>query len=183
MLALSAATSPPATVRKVVTGRQSALYGHPADRSPPSRRRSSIASELAAQRRFQDRFQGGARLRGPLLRSDEQSFRKVDGGFHMRSGILPFIMSPRSPGPLSQSGRRRMTRKLMLNIDSEVIDRAKRHARKQGTSVSQMVETFLEVVTRPPEHVQDPPVLRRLRGSLKGVDETSYRRDLREKYR
>jgi hypothetical protein len=76
-----------------------------------------------------------------------------------------------------------MNRKLTLSIDSEVIDRAKRYARKQRTSVSQIVQTFLELVSRPPEMAEDPLVLRRLRGSLKGLDEANYRRHLREKYR
>jgi hypothetical protein len=76
-----------------------------------------------------------------------------------------------------------MTRKLTLSVDSDVIERAKRFARKRGTSVSQMVETFLELASRPAEKADDPPVLRRLRGSLKGVDAASYRRHLREKYR
>lgn len=76
-----------------------------------------------------------------------------------------------------------MTRKLTLSIDSGVIDRAKQYARKRGTSVSQMLRTFLELVSRAPEVAEDSPVLRRLRASLKGADEANYRRHLRRKYR
>jgi hypothetical protein len=45
-----------------------------------------------------------------------------------------------------------------------------------------MVQTYLELVSRTPGTDDDPPVLRRLRGSLKGVSVGDYRRYLREKY-
>lgn len=77
----------------------------------------------------------------------------------------------------------RMTHKLTLSVDSEVIARAKRYARRQGTSVSRLVETFLTLASRPTEKIGPPPVLRRLRGSLQGVDAGDYRRYLREKYK
>ena len=77
----------------------------------------------------------------------------------------------------------RMTRKLTLSVDPEVIRRAKRVAKQRGTSVSRMVQTYLELVSRSPKAAEDPPVLRRLRGSLKGGSVNDYRRYLREKYR
>jgi hypothetical protein len=46
-----------------------------------------------------------------------------------------------------------------------------------------MVQTYLDVVSRSPKVTDDPPVLRRLRGSLKGGSVNDYRRYLREKYR
>jgi hypothetical protein len=76
-----------------------------------------------------------------------------------------------------------MTRKLTLSIDGDVIRRAKRVAKQRGTSVSRMVQTYLELVSRAPGADDDPPVLRRLRGSLKGASVGDYRRYLREKYR
>jgi hypothetical protein len=76
-----------------------------------------------------------------------------------------------------------MTRKLTLSVDSGVIRRAKRVAKQRGTSVSRMVQTYLELVSRPPGTDDDPPVLRRLRGSLKGVSAGDYLRYVREKYR
>ena len=77
----------------------------------------------------------------------------------------------------------RMTRKLTLSVDPDVIRRAKRVAKQRGTSVSRMVQTYLELVSRPPKTAEDPPVLRRLRGSLKVGSVNDYRRYLREKYR
>lgn len=77
----------------------------------------------------------------------------------------------------------RMTGKLTLSVDREVIRKAKRVAKERGTSVSRMVQNYLELVSRKPDAEVDPPVLRRLRGSLKGATVNDYRRYLREKYR
>ena len=73
--------------------------------------------------------------------------------------------------------------KLTLSVKHDVVERAKRFADRQGTSISRLVERFLDQVTRHPDPVETPPVLRRLRGSLKGSDAAAYRRHLKEKYR
>jgi hypothetical protein len=73
--------------------------------------------------------------------------------------------------------------KLTLNVDDEVIDRAKRLAERRGTSVSQLVERYLDLLTRPPRKTDDPPVLARLRGMIGGVDPGEHRRHLERKYR
>jgi len=46
-----------------------------------------------------------------------------------------------------------------------------------------MVQNYLDLVSRSPKAAGDPPVLRRLRGSLKGGSVNDYRRYLREKHR
>jgi Family of unknown function (DUF6364) len=63
--------------------------------------------------------------------------------------------------------------KLTLSVDGQVVGRAKRFAEKRGTSVSQLVERYLQLLTRPLQPGEDPPVLRRLKGALKGLDTTS----------
>ncbi len=73
--------------------------------------------------------------------------------------------------------------KLTLSVKQDVVERAKRYAGRQGTSVSRLVESFLDRVTHPPNKSEAPPVLRRLRGSLKGSDPAACRRHLKEKYR
>jgi hypothetical protein len=77
--------------------------------------------------------------------------------------------------------------KLTLSVDRAVVDGAKRYARARGTSVSQLVESMLRLVsTRPAgreQPVAAPPVLQRLRGSLKRGAVTDYRRHLERKYR
>jgi hypothetical protein len=74
--------------------------------------------------------------------------------------------------------------KLTLSVDERVVSRAKRYARKQGVSVSQMVEAYLEAVAEPtPAAAPDTPILRSLRGSLKKADVQTYKRHLAAKYR
>lgn len=74
--------------------------------------------------------------------------------------------------------------KLTLSVDASVVARAKRYARSQGTSVSRLVEKMLDVAaTSSPGVSGAPPVLSRLRGSMKRADVDDYRRYLERKYR
>ncbi len=73
--------------------------------------------------------------------------------------------------------------KLTLSVDKEVIRRAKRYARAQGSSVSRLVESYLELIAGPSANSEDPPVLRSLRGILRTADPRLYRRYLVKKYR
>jgi hypothetical protein len=74
--------------------------------------------------------------------------------------------------------------KLTLSVDEQVVRRAKRYAARRGTSVSRMVEQYLRLVTKPPRStMEDPPVLKMLRGAGKGVDGEAYRRHLVRRYR
>ena len=77
--------------------------------------------------------------------------------------------------------------KLTLSVDGAVIDGAKRYARARGTSVSRLVESMLRMVSTGSagreEPAAPPPVLRRLRGSLKRGTVSDYRRHLERKYR
>jgi hypothetical protein len=77
--------------------------------------------------------------------------------------------------------------KLTLSVDKEVVERAKRYAAKRGTSVSRLVQTYLDPIASPQAvSTQDlPPVTRPLRGILKG---SKYSREgyidyLERKYR
>ncbi|HXB53708.1 MAG TPA: DUF6364 family protein [Vicinamibacteria bacterium] len=77
--------------------------------------------------------------------------------------------------------------KLTLSVDEEVVERAKRYAAKRGTSVSRLVETYLDALARPlAVRDQDlPPITRRLRGILKGArySREDYIDHLERKYR
>ena len=73
--------------------------------------------------------------------------------------------------------------KLTLSIDPDVVQRAKDHARSRGISVSRLVEAFLRALPlRRATVATGTPILRRLRGALRGVDAESHREHLREKY-
>ncbi len=73
--------------------------------------------------------------------------------------------------------------KLTLSIDPKVTVRAKQYAERQGLSVSQLVEDYLDLVSKPATDDQDAPVLKALRGSLSHADPASYKRHLEKKYR
>jgi hypothetical protein len=81
--------------------------------------------------------------------------------------------------------------KLTLSVDAAVVTGAKRYAQSRGTSVSRLVETMLRLVSaqsvgRGKQGTREsPPVLARLRGSLKlkRGDVRDYQRHLARKYR
>ncbi len=76
-----------------------------------------------------------------------------------------------------------MQAKLTLSIDPSVVVRAKRYAKRSGMSVSQMVEAYLDTVTRKAAgEAPETPVLNSLRGILKGADPDAYRKHLLKKY-
>jgi antitoxin component of RelBE/YafQ-DinJ toxin-antitoxin module len=74
--------------------------------------------------------------------------------------------------------------KLTLNVDEKVVRRAKRFAETRGTSVSRIVEQYLKEITgrqAEPSEV-DPPILRSMRGLLKGTGIKDHRQELVKKY-
>jgi hypothetical protein len=73
--------------------------------------------------------------------------------------------------------------KLTLSVDDEVVERAKRFAAKRETSVSKLVERYLELVTSATPGPTAAPVLSRLRGALAGADPAAHRRHLERKFR
>ena len=72
--------------------------------------------------------------------------------------------------------------KLTLSVDEKVVRRAKRYAAAQGTSVSKLVERYLDLLARPYAMTEAPPVLRLLRGAGRGVSTDAYRKHLSRKY-
>jgi len=73
--------------------------------------------------------------------------------------------------------------KLTLSVDEKVVRRATRYATAQGTSVSQLVERYLDLLSRPFDMAQAPPVLRMLRGAARNVPADAHRKKLARKYR
>lgn len=77
--------------------------------------------------------------------------------------------------------------KLTLSVNEKVVERAKRYAAKQGTSVSRLVENYLHALSRPkaPAEQDLPPITKRLFGILKGekYDRGEYVDYLERKYR
>jgi hypothetical protein len=81
-----------------------------------------------------------------------------------------------------------MSSKLTLSVDPQVVAWAKEYAERNNTSVSELVQTYLSIVTKPPkaERGKDlPPVLGSLRSLVKddGLDyREEYRKHLTAKY-
>ena len=75
--------------------------------------------------------------------------------------------------------------KLTLGVDDRVISRAKVYAKRQGLSVSKMVEAYLSAVADVPaaSSAKATPVLRSVSGILKSTDIEDYRKHLATKYR
>jgi hypothetical protein len=82
-----------------------------------------------------------------------------------------------------------MPSKLTLSVDPQVVARAKEYAQRNKTSVSELVQTYLAIVTKPstPEPGKKlPPVLGSLRGLVKddGLDyREEHRKHLAARYR
>jgi len=79
-----------------------------------------------------------------------------------------------------------MQTKLTLRLDDRLIQDAKRHARRSGKSLSQMVAEYFSAVTSPTGvRGELTPVVSRLKGALAGtnVDREDYRGYLEGKHR
>jgi Family of unknown function (DUF6364) len=74
-------------------------------------------------------------------------------------------------------------RKLTLSLDEKVVRGAKRYAEARSTSVSRLVERYLDLLSTPPKSDDQTPVLRMLRGAARGVPADAHRRHLGRKYR
>ncbi len=72
---------------------------------------------------------------------------------------------------------------LTLNIDPKVTQQAVRYARARRTSVSRLVEGYLELLSREGIEAGAPPVLRELRGILRRGSPSDYRRHVIRQHR
>ncbi len=78
-----------------------------------------------------------------------------------------------------------MKNKLTLRLDSALIKRAKKHARKKGTSVSRIVANYFSVLEEENHPSEEPsPITNLLIGILKDsdIEEKDYKSYLEEKY-
>lgn len=64
-----------------------------------------------------------------------------------------------------------MTTKLTLSVDAQTVAKAKRYAKKRGTSVSKLFEDHIEALTqgKSGQHADPMKSLKRLRGVAKGA--------------
>ena len=70
--------------------------------------------------------------------------------------------------------------KLTLSVDEGVVERAKQFATNNGTSVSKLVEQYLDSVSTPPDLSSLPPNLRSLVGIVKAPPDLDVRKEYRD---
>jgi hypothetical protein len=80
-----------------------------------------------------------------------------------------------------------MPDKLTLRLDQKLINRAKKHAKEQGTSVSKLVANYFEALESPQKGRFEealPPITKSLAGVLKGASfsEKDYQSYLEDKH-
>ncbi len=75
-----------------------------------------------------------------------------------------------------------MYSRLNLSIDKDLADKAKKYARNQGRSLSDLVESYFKVLISD-EPIQDlniSPKLKALKGSLKVPDNYDFKKELKK---
>lgn len=80
-----------------------------------------------------------------------------------------------------------MNTKLTIKLDDDVITRAKTYAKNRKTSLSRMIESYLDSVTKPESKgIEITPLVKSLSGVITLTDDYDYKKDridyLIEKY-
>jgi hypothetical protein len=73
-----------------------------------------------------------------------------------------------------------MDTKLTLNIDRDIVKKAKSYARKRGRSLSGLVENYFKALTRKesPSRVELTPKVKSMIGSFKLPQDFDYKKEL-----
>jgi hypothetical protein len=71
-----------------------------------------------------------------------------------------------------------MDTKLTIKLDDDVITRAKRYAKNRKTSLSKMIESYLDTVTKPDsKKIKITPLVKSLSGVIKLPVDYDYKKD------
>jgi len=71
-----------------------------------------------------------------------------------------------------------MDTKLTLKLDSGVITRAKKYTRQRKTSLSRLIESYLDSVTKnESDDIEITPLVKSLSGVIKLSEDYDYKRD------
>jgi hypothetical protein len=71
-----------------------------------------------------------------------------------------------------------MDTKLTIKLDDDVITRAKTYAKRRKTSLSKMIESYLDSVTKPESKgIEITPLVRSLSGVITLTDDYDYKKD------
>ncbi|MCQ3938327.1 MAG: hypothetical protein DPW18_14950 [Chloroflexi bacterium] len=73
--------------------------------------------------------------------------------------------------------------KLTIRVPRELLENAKKHARRQNTTLTSLISEYLRRVPASMNVLQDAPMVRRLSGTLsRNVSVTDYKKHLEAKY-
>jgi len=78
---------------------------------------------------------------------------------------------------------RDMETKLTLRLNEKVIERAKKYAREQKISLSKMIESYLDSLTREKSYDQETeitPLIKSLSGVIELPDDFDYKKEYRD---
>jgi uncharacterized protein (DUF3820 family) len=73
-----------------------------------------------------------------------------------------------------------MNTKLTLTIEHTVVDRAKKYAKRNGRSISDLVENYLNAISKEdsPTNAEIAPITKSLRGTFKAPADFDYKEEL-----
>ena len=73
--------------------------------------------------------------------------------------------------------------KLTVRLPRELLENAKRYARKQNTTVTNLISEYLRRMPASLDILEDAPIVRRLSGTLsKNVSVADYKKHIETKY-
>ncbi len=73
--------------------------------------------------------------------------------------------------------------KLTIRVPRKLLENAKRYARQQNTTLTQLISEYLYQIPAPKSVLDHSPIVRRLSGTLsQNVSMADYKKHLEEKY-
>jgi hypothetical protein len=73
--------------------------------------------------------------------------------------------------------------KLTIRLPRKLLENAKRYARQQNTTLTQLISEYLVQIPVPSKELENAPIVRRLSGTLsQDVSVDDYKKHLQEKY-
>jgi len=73
--------------------------------------------------------------------------------------------------------------KLTIRVPRKLLENAKRYARQQNTTLTQLISEYLVQIPSPIDELENAPIVKRLSGTLSpDVSIDDYRQHLQEKY-
>ena len=77
-----------------------------------------------------------------------------------------------------RTNKNKMDTKLTIKLDDDVISRAKRYAHHRKTSLSKMIESYLDTVTKPDsDDIEITPLVKSLSGIISLPEDYDHKKD------